>query len=170
MVSMYYVRCYQSSWMQMGSHGAGEDIVQMLFNAKAVVLLSLSRFQPTRNIVEHLTQLEWMWEEFLLKRGLLTTAILVRVRIFWHVSRTYKCVQSLRSLCFQELITTHFVTSLERNNFISCLCWKSEVVVMHGGPTCARKSGIISHPDGHSSCFVWLSWFSSILFHGIKKA
>lgn len=125
-----------------------------------------------RNTVEHLTQLEWMWEEFLLKGGLLATTILVRVRIFcrrMHVSRTYKCVQSHRSVCFQELITTDFVTSLERSNFISCLSWKSEIVVLHGGPACARKSGVISHPDGHSSYFVWLSWFSSIHFHRIKK-
>ena len=84
----------------MGSHRAGEDTVPMLFDAKAVVLLSLSWSQPTRNTVEHLTQLEWMWEEFLVKGGLLATTILVRVRIFchrMHVSRTYKCVQSHRS-------------------------------------------------------------------------
>lgn len=41
----------------MGSHGSEEDIVRM-------VLVSLSRTQPMRDTVEHLTQLSECGENF----------------------------------------------------------------------------------------------------------
>lgn len=82
----------------------------------------------------------------------------------------HTCVQSHRSVCSQELITIEFRVSLERNNFISCLCWKSEIALLHGGPTCARKNGDTAGPDSRSCWLVWLSWFSSVHSHGIREA
>lgn len=57
--------------------------------------------------------------------------------------------------------TIRFVISRERSNFISCLCCKSEVAIIHAGPALLERMGLFPGIGRGAAFFPGACHFSS---------